>query len=82
MTGPNHLLGRNNEYTSKVNWSAGSIEVFPAARDARDAQAREAYIKSFTCPIGDGYDYPDGTALLRLGCSLPLPLPRGRPRCA
>lgn len=66
-TDPNHLLGRQHEYTSKINWTGGSIEVFP---DATDAQAREAYVKGFTCPIGDGYDYLDGTDLLRLACAL------------
>ena len=71
MTGANtlhnHLLGRQHEYTSKVKWSVGGIEVFP---DAADAQAREKYVQAFTCPIGDGYDYLDGTALLRLDCAL------------
>lgn len=66
-TDPNHLLGRQHEYTSKVNWSAGSIEVFPSAAYAK---ARETYIQAFTCPFGDGYDYLAGTDLLRLDCSL------------
>jgi hypothetical protein len=67
-TDPNHLLGRQHEYTSKVNWPGGSsIEVFP---DAQYAKAREAYVQAFTCPFGDGYDYLDGTALLRLACAL------------
>lgn len=65
-TDPNHLLGRQHEYTSKINWTGGSIEVFP---DIADAKAREAYVQAFTCPIGDGYDYLDGTALLRLACA-------------
>lgn len=66
-TDPNHLLGRQGEYTSKVNWSQGSIEVFS---DVADAQNRETYLKAFTCPLGDGYDYLDGAALLRLDCAL------------
>jgi hypothetical protein len=66
-TDPNHLLGRQHEYTSKINWTGGSIEVFP---NAAYAGARETYVQAFTCPFGDGYDYLDGTALLRLACAL------------
>lgn len=66
-TDPNHLLGRQGEYTSKVNWSAGSVEVFS---DTADASARQAYVQAFKCPFGDGYDYLDGVYLLRLDCSL------------
>lgn len=72
-TDPNQLLGRQGEYTSKVNWGAGgdggdnSIEVFPTAAGAK---GREAYVKLFRCPFGDGYDHVHGTALLRLACSL------------
>lgn len=66
VTDPNHLLGRQHEYTSKINWAGGSIEVFPSAAYAN---ARETYVQAFTCPIGDGYDYLDGTALLRLACA-------------
>jgi hypothetical protein len=33
------------------------------------ARARLAYLSSFTPPLGDGYDYRDGTALLRLDSS-------------
>jgi hypothetical protein len=72
-TDPNHLLGRQGEYTSKVNWGSdgtdqtaatgGSIEVFA---DAADAQARLQYLQAFKPPFGDGYDYLTGTALLRL----------------
>lgn len=70
-TDPDHLLGRQGEYTSKVNWGpAGqlwsSIEVFPAAADAA---AREQYVSSFPPPIGDGYDFLAGAALLRLADS-------------
>jgi hypothetical protein len=66
-TDPNKLLGRQREYTSKVNWKAGSIEVFTGHADAA---ARGQYLKSFTCPLGDGYDLLDGAALLRLSCDV------------
>jgi len=83
-TDPNHLLGRQNEYTSKDAWVdsaavaagagnpssdpgaiefGGGIEVFPSVTDA---QARLAYLKAFQPPIGDGYDYLAGPAILRL----------------
>lgn len=72
-TDPNHLLGRQGEYTSKVNWGSdgtdqsaatgGSIEVFA---DVAAAQARLQYLQAFKPPFGDGYDYLVGTALLRL----------------
>lgn len=68
-TDPNQLIGRNHGYTSKAAFGPGrysSVEVFSSASAA---SARLAYVKAFTCPIGDGYDYLDGTALLRLGCS-------------
>jgi hypothetical protein len=72
LTDPNHLLGRQAEYTSKASWGryahdtasgGGSIEVFPTVANA---QARFAYLKAFQPPIGDGYDYVTGTAILRL----------------
>jgi hypothetical protein len=70
-TDPNHLLGRQNGYTSKINWgpdgNTGTIEVFP---DQADAIARQDYIKGFTCPVGFGYLIMQGTADLRLGCDL------------
>ena len=70
-TDPNHLLGRQGEYTSKVNWGQdkgngdvfSSIEAFP---DAADAQLRYAYLRAFRPPIGDGYDYLYRAAILRL----------------
>ncbi len=70
-TDPNHLLGRQGEYTSKVNWGQdrgngnvfSSIEVFP---DAADAQLRYTYLRAFRPPIGDGYDYLYRAAILRL----------------
>ena len=69
-TDPNGLLGRDGEYTSKVNWGAAtsddsdnSIEVFPTPADAA---ARLAYLGDFKPPFGDGYDRQHGAALLRL----------------
>lgn len=65
-TDPNHLLGRQGGYTSKVNWRPGlsSIEVYP---DVSGAQARLRYLQALQDTIvGDGYDYRDGGALLRL----------------
>lgn len=72
-TDPNHLLGRQGEYISKVNWGGyannnsqsvgGSIEVFA---NVPDAMARLTYLQAFRAPFGDGYDYMTGTALLRL----------------
>lgn len=67
---PNHMLGRQGEYTSKINWGpsrASSIEVFGTAADAR---ARGQYVSGFRCPFGDGYDYVSGTALIRIGCDM------------
>lgn len=69
-TDPNNLLGRNNGYTSKVNFGQdqdSSIEVFSSSAGA---QARKDYVTGFACPFGDGYDYVSGTALLRLDCSI------------
>lgn len=80
-TDPNHLLGRQNGYASKVAWQdpraakgdagdtrgsvglGGGIEVYPSAAGA---QARRAYLAGFAPPVGDGYDYVSGTAVLRL----------------
>jgi len=84
VTDPNHLLGRQGGYTSKVAWQdrraiaagagspasdrggtefGGGIEVFPTVATAVQ---RLALLKSFQPPLGDGYDYRDGTAILRL----------------
>jgi hypothetical protein len=67
VTDPNHLLGRQGEYTSKVEWFTdgedGGIEAFG---DAADARLRFAYLRLFRPPIGDGYDYLYRIALLRL----------------
>lgn len=66
-TDPNHLLGRQGGYSSKVEWSTGGIEVYP---DPAGAQSRLAYLKSFTPPLGDGYDFINGDAVLRLDATL------------
>jgi hypothetical protein len=85
VTDPNHLLGRQGGYTSKVAWQderaiaagagkpvpsdrggtefGGGIEVFPTVAAAAQ---RLAYLKSFQPPLGEGYDYQSGTAILRL----------------
>lgn len=81
VTDPNHLLGRQGGYTSKVAWAdpraasqdtgdtrgsiglGGGIEVFP---DAASARTRYEYLRGFQAPLGDGYDYLSGTAVLRL----------------
>lgn len=70
-TDPNNLLGRQGEYTSKINWSdasdpgqlSNSIEVFS---NTGDMNSRLEYLKAFKPPFGDGYDYTAGTAILRL----------------
>jgi hypothetical protein len=83
-TDPNHLMGRQGGYTSKVAWQdpraikagagspssdpggtefGGGIEVFSTAAGA---QARYQYLRGFQAPLGDGYDYLSGTAILRL----------------
>ena len=80
-TDPNHLLGRQGGYRSKVAWAdlraarqdagdergsiglGGGTEVYPTAAGAR---ARYEYLRGFQPPFGDGYDYLDGTAILRL----------------
>jgi hypothetical protein len=41
----------------------GGIEVFPTMATAAQ---RLSYLKSFTPPLGDGYDAQAGTAILRL----------------
>jgi hypothetical protein len=61
---PNHLLGRQGGYTSKINWPNGSIEVFSTQAEA---QKRKTYLQAFSgTPFGDGYDYLVGTYLLRV----------------
>jgi hypothetical protein len=81
VTDPNHLLGRQDGYTSKVAWAdpraaaqdagdergsiglGGGVEVFATPAGAGQ---RLAYLKGFGPPLGDGYDYQAGTAILRL----------------
>jgi hypothetical protein len=84
-TDPNHLLGRQGEYTSKINWGQdrgngdafSSVEVFPDAADARlrGHPATVDHLHSFA-GLGDGL-------LLRTG--LPgifvTTLPPSPPRC-
>lgn len=63
-TDPNHLLGRQGGYTSKINWPNGSIGVFSTPAEA---QKRRTYLLAFVgTPLGDGYDYLAGTDLLRV----------------
>jgi hypothetical protein len=83
-TDPNHEMGRQGGYTSKVAWVdpravkagagnpssdrggiefGGGIEVFATVAGA---QGRLEYLKSFQPPLGDGYDYLVGDAVLRL----------------
>jgi hypothetical protein len=70
QTDPNQLLGRQGEYTSKVNWGQyqdSSIEVFASGDDA---SARNDYLSGFSSGLlGDGYDHQSGAALLRLSRS-------------
>jgi hypothetical protein len=80
-TDPNHEMGRQGGYTSKVAWQ----DPRAARQDAGDtrgsvglgggievfptvtgAQARYQYLRGFQPPFGDGYDLLTGTAILRL----------------
>src|SRR5262249_24741687 len=78
---PNHELGRQGGYTSKVAWAdpraagqeagdtRGVIGLgggIEAFPAAADARARHEYLRGFQPPFGDGYDYLSGTAILRL----------------
>ena len=80
-TDPNHMMDRQGGYTSKVAWAdpraakhdagdtrgsiglGGGIEVYPTAAGAHE---RDVYLRCFSAPFGDGWDYVAGTALLRL----------------
>ena len=66
-TDPNHLLGRQGEYTSKIEWTTdggnSGIETFS---DKADAKLRFTYLRAFRPPLGDGYDYLYRAAVLRL----------------
>lgn len=81
VTDPNHEMGRQGGYTSKVAWqdpraakadagdTRGSIGLgggIEVYPTAAGAQARRAYLAGFAPPFGDGYDYLSGTAVLRL----------------
>ena len=81
VTDPNHLLGRQGGYTSKVAWvdpraarqdagdTRGSIGLgggIEAFPTAEGARTRYEYLRGFQAPFGDGYDYLAGTAVLRL----------------
>jgi hypothetical protein len=82
VTDPNHLLGRQNGYSSKVAWTdpraarqdvgdqRGSIGLgggIEVFPTVAGAYARYTELKGFTAPVGDGYDYlASGTAILRL----------------
>ena len=86
VTDPNHLLGRQGEYTSKVAWTdpravkaggggygRGAIEAgggIEVFPDVAAAAQRLAYLKAFKPPLGDGYDYQSGTVILRLSTYL------------
>jgi hypothetical protein len=70
-TDPNHLLGRQHGYLSKVNWGDrqevdrwGSIEVFSSPAGAK---SRMALLAAISGVLADGYDYRSGSAVLRLG---------------
>jgi hypothetical protein len=78
---PNHLLGRQGGYTSKVAWvdpraarqdagdTRGSIGLgggIEVFPDAASARARYERLRGFQPPFGDGYDYLSGTVILRL----------------
>ena len=80
-TDPNHLLGRQGGYSSKVAWTdpraarqdapdtRGGIGLgggIEAYPTAAAARARYTYLRGFQPPFGDGYDYLSGTATLRL----------------
>lgn len=64
-TDPNELLGRPNQYTSKVNFKNGSVEVFG---NEKDVKARKEYIDSLgkSTPMFAEYSYINGNALLRI----------------
>lgn len=78
-TDVNELLGKEGQYTSKINFSdttalqiggddnpvGGTIEVF---KNSKDAKARCAYIEAYTkaLPIIQQYMYREGKYLLRI----------------
>lgn len=68
-TDENELLGRPSQYTSKVNFTNGSVEVF---NNNKDAVSRQEYINSIgeSSPLFAEYNYIKGNALLRINKSL------------
>ena len=54
-TDTNHLLGRQGEYTSKVNWGANQDNPIEVFTNLADAQARQQCLSAFRPPFGDGY---------------------------
>lgn len=68
-TDENKLLGRPNQYTSKVNFKNGSIEVF---KNSDDLKARQKYINDIgkKSPMLSEYNYANGKALLRINKSV------------
>src|SRR5262249_40700070 len=80
-----HLLGRSHGYTSKVNFvdsrlgagtgsfdpnEGGSVEVFSSKGDAKSRMQLIDKITQTDPALGDGYDYLEGAALLRLSNKL------------
>jgi hypothetical protein len=80
-TDPNHQMGRQGGYTSKVAWADPRAARQDAGDDrgsvglgggievfptAVEAKARYQYLRGFKPPFGDGYDYLLGAAILRL----------------
>lgn len=68
-TDENKLLGRPNQYTSKVNFDNGSIEVFENETDAKN---RQDYINKVgeTASLFSEYNYLKDNALLRINHEL------------
>lgn len=64
-TDENKLLGKPNQYTSKVNFDEGSIEVFENEEDAKN---RKEYIEEVTskASVLTEYDYLKDNVLLRI----------------
>ncbi|MGN1358656.1 MAG: hypothetical protein ACI4WU_04745 [Bacilli bacterium] len=64
-TDENKLLGKPNQYTSKVNFDEGSIEVFENNEDAKN---RKEYIENITskASVLTEYDYLKDNVLLRI----------------
>lgn len=64
-TDENKLLGRPNQYTSKVNFDNGSIEVFENETDAKN---RQDYINKIgeSASLFSEYNYLKDNVLLRI----------------